>query len=178
MLNVPCMVVTYSCTLHMVVQFFLHIVPTFAVSVLTFPSNVTKLYEDTYIDLLCYTNITEVANAGVNISFTWTAHDNHGASIDIEGEGYTITDQSNNSTLRIERLTMKHDNMAVYSCLVSAMPISGSVYITGSESNMDDITLNVSGKLYTNENCSNMFTLSNCQSNQASCVTIISLLPV
>ena len=125
------------------------IVPTLAVSVQTLPSEIDEgnLYEDTYIDLFCDPDISEVVDTAVNISFTWTARGSDGESIDIRGDGYNITDQFDNSTLRIERLAIGRDNMAVYSCLVSVTPISGSVYIIGSDSNIDDITLTVNGKL-------------------------------
>ena len=129
------------------------VVPIIAVSLHTFPSGV-DLYEETYIDLVCDPSITEVIDTEVDISFTWTGHDSNGESIDTGGgEGYTISDQSDNSTLRIEQLSISRDNMAVYSCLVNVTPILGSVYILGSESNMGDITLNVNRKLLTNEWC-------------------------
>ena len=115
-------------------------------SVQTFPPDVS-LYTGTYIDLICHPNITEAVDTGVNISFTWTAHDSNGQIIDIGGEGHTTTDQSANSTLRIEQLTIDY-NMAVYNCLVSIIPNSKSAYINGNESSMDNITLNVIGKLH------------------------------
>ena len=122
-------------------------VPTFPVSVQTSPSDVI-LYENTYIDLTCEPNITEAVDTGVDIAFTWTASNGNGDSIDIVGgEEYTITDHPDNSTLRIERLTISRDNMAVYKCLVSVTPSTGSVYITESESIMADITLTVKSKL-------------------------------
>ena len=134
------------------------LVPIIAVSVQTLPSEIDEgnLYEDTYLDLICDPYITESVDTAVSIFFTWTARDSNGESIDIGGGGYTITNQSNNSTLRIERLAIDRDNMAVYSCLVSVSPSSGSVYIIGSESNMGDITLTVNGKLCTSESCSNI----------------------
>ena len=124
----------------------LFIVPAFAVSVQMFPSNVT-LYAETYIDLICDHNITEAVDTVVDISFMWTAHDSNGTSIDIGGDGYDISDQSSNSILRIKRLTIPRDDMAVYSCLVSVTPSAGSVYITGNVSNINNLTLSVSGKL-------------------------------
>ena len=143
--NIPCLLITYFCVLHIVSQ-FLFIVPAFAVSVQTFPSDVT-LYADTYIDLICDHNITEAVDTVADISFMWTARDSNGTNIDIGGDGYNISDQSNNSTLRIERLTIPRDDMAVYSCLVSVTPNTGSVYITGNVSNISNLTLSVTGKL-------------------------------
>ena len=144
-LNIAHLVITYSCVLQIVSQ-LLFIVPAFAVSVQTFPSDVT-LYADTYIDLICDHNITDTVDTVVDISFMWTAHDSNGTSIDIGSDGYSITDQSNNSTLRIERLAIPRDNMTVYSCLISVTPSAGSVYITGKVSNINDLTLSVSSKL-------------------------------
>ena len=132
------------------------IVPIIAVSLHTFPSGV-DLYEYTYIDLVCDPHITEAVDIEVDISFTWTGRHSNGESIDTGGgEEYTISDQSDKSILRIEQLSISRDNMAVYSCLVNVTPISGSVYIVGSESNVANITLNVNGKLHVNE-CSLMF---------------------
>ena len=114
-------------------------------SVQTSPSGVA-LYVGTYIDLICDPNITEAVDTEIDITFTWTAHDSNGQNVDTGGEGYTTTDRSDNSTLRIEQLTM-NDNMAVYSCLVCIIPNSNSAHTTGNESSMD-ITLNIIGKLH------------------------------
>ena len=148
------MIVIFYC----VAVLLFSLVPIIAVSVQTFPSEIDEhnLYEDTYVDLICDPDITAAVDTGVNISFTWTARDSNGESINIKGDEYAITDQSNNSTLRIERLAVDRDNMAVCSCLVSVSPSSGSVYIIGSDSNMGDITLIVNGMLCTTENCSNI----------------------
>ena len=142
------MVITYICVLWILFEFSF-IVPAFAVSVQTFPSDV-NLYEDTYIDLICDYNITEAVDTVVDISFMWTAHDSNGTSINIGGDEYNITDQSYDSILRIKQLTIPRDHMAVYSCLVRATPIAGSVYITGNISNINNLTLFVSGKLRNN----------------------------
>ena len=128
----------YSCSL----------VPTLAVSVQTFPLNVT-LYQQTYIDLICDPSIIEAVDTEVNISLTWTAYDKDGRSIDITEGDYNITNQSDNSTLRVDKLLISRDDMAVYGCLVSVTPRSWSPYVTGSESNAGNITLSVRGKLCT-----------------------------
>ena len=126
-------------------------------SVQTLPTQIEdNLYEDTYVNLICDPYITEAVDRAVNISFTWTACGSNGESTDI-GDGYTITDQSNNSTQQIERLDRDRDNMAVYSCLVSVTASSGSVYIIGSDSNMGDITRTVNRKLCKSEGYSNIF---------------------
>ena len=129
----------------------------------TFPAQIDedKLYEDTFVDLICDPNVTETVDTAVNLSFNWTASDSNGESIDIRGEGYNVTDQFDNSTLRIVRLTIDRDNMATYICSVSVTPSSGSDHIIGSESNMGNITLTVNGKLCTSEGCSNIL-LSKC----------------
>ena len=134
--------------------FFL--VPIIAMSLQTFPSDVT-LYEDTYIDLICDPTIPEAVDTEVSISFTWTGPDG-GEIIDTGGQGaYTITGETDSSTLRIEQLMLSRDNMAVYSCLVSVTPRSGSAYIVGSESNMADITLTVACTLHVNNRYSNVY---------------------
>ena len=141
------MIITQSCLLHIVVWIILvRVVPAFAASVQMFPSDVA-LYADTYIDLICDAIISVTVDTGVNISFVWTAHDSNGTTIDIREDNYTITAQSNYSTVRIKRLSISRDHMAVYNCLVSVTPSSESVYITGNESNIIDITVTVSGKL-------------------------------
>ena len=135
--------------IYYVAVLLISLVPIVAVSVRTFPSEIDEdhLYEDTYVDLICDPDITFAVDTAVNISFTWTAHDSNGESIEIRGDGYNINDRFDNSTMRIERLVIDRDNMAVYSCLVSVTPSSGSAYIIGSESNMGDITLTVNSKL-------------------------------
>ena len=153
------MIVIYYC----VAVLLFSLVPIIAVSVQTFPSEIDEenLYEDTYVDLICDPDISEAVDTAVNISFTWTARGSDGESIEIRGDEYTITNQSSNSTLRIEQLAIDRNNMAVYSCLVSVTPSPGSAYIIGSESNMGDITLTVNGKLCTTEDCSNNFCCQN-----------------
>ena len=108
--------------------------------------SIANLYEKTYIDLICDLSVSEVFGIEVNISITWTAHDSNGESIQIGGDEYKVTDQTYNSTLRIGQLNISRDNMAVYSCLVNLTPSSGALYVNGSESYMDDITLTVKGK--------------------------------
>ena len=116
-------------------------------SVQTLPPDVT-LYEDTYIDLICDPNIPEAVDTEVDISFTWTGAEGNGNSIDIGEEGYTVTDQPDNSTFRIETLDINRDDMAVYSCSVRVTPKPGSVYIRGIQSNTGSITLSVNGELH------------------------------
>ena len=130
---------------------YFSIVPSFAVSVQTYPSGV-MLYEETYIDLICDHNIPEAVDTGVDIFFTWIGLKSNGESIAIEAADYTTTDQFYNSTLHIRKLSISRDNMAKYSCLVSATLSSGSVYIDRCEPSVGDLTLTVSGKLHTNEN--------------------------
>ena len=126
-------------------------------TVRTFPYGV-ELFEDTYIDLICEPNITDAIDTEVDIFVSWTACRSNGESIYIGGEDYTITNDSDSSTLRIERLTMDRDDMALYHCLVNVTPSSESDYVIGSAPSMGGITLDVNGKLSRNyESCSMLY---------------------
>ena len=107
----------------------------------TDPPNVV-LYEGTYIDLLCALVVNESAIA--NTTFTWTDPDNE--EIDGGDGDYTITDQFNTSTLRIESLTVFRDNMAVYTCIVTADPNPGFERNTSLELS-SSVTLTVNGNV-------------------------------
>ena len=104
------------------------------VTVRTEPLNAT-LIGSTYIDLVCDID----SSSGGNISFTWTGP----VSIS-NGPGYTITEQGDSSTLRINQLDVSRDNNAEYTCSVSVA--LGNETVQGSNS----ITLSVRGML---KNC-------------------------
>ena len=106
------------------------------VIVRTEPPDVATLIESTYIDLVCDVDIGN--SSGVDMFFfTWTGPN----GIVSDGTAYSITDEVDNSTLRIERLSVGRDNNTEYTCIVTA--VVGSTTFQGNNT----ITLSVRGML-------------------------------
>ena len=106
------------------------------VTLQTEPPDVAILIESTYIDLVCDLDI-DSGNVVDMFLFTWTGPN----GIVTDGTDYTITDQVDNSTLRIEELSVDRDNNAEYTCSVTA--VVGNDTVQGSNS----LTLSVRGML-------------------------------
>ena len=85
------------------------------VTVQTEPPNATIFITTTYVDLVCDLDID--SSDGVDISFTWTGPN----GIVTDGSDYTITDQADNSTLRVSPIDVGRDHNAEYTCLVTAV---------------------------------------------------------
>ena len=107
------------------------------VTVRTEPPDAAVLTASTYIDLVCDHDIEN--NNGLDIFYTWTGPN----GIVNDGVEYTITDQFENSILRIERLSVSRDNNAEYTCSVTAVMGSDTVQYSNS------LTLSVQGMLKT-----------------------------
>ena len=103
------------------------------VTVGTEPSDATIFTTSAYVDLVCDHDIA--SSDGFDISFTWTGPN----GIVSNESDYTITDQIDNSTLRIERLNFVRDYNAMYTCLVTA--VLDNVTVQGN----NGITLRVQG---------------------------------
>ena len=104
------------------------------VTVRTEPPDAPVFITSTYADLVCELDID--SSDGVNISFTWTGPN----GIVSDGSDYTITDQVDSSTLRIERLNFVRDYNAMYTCVVTA--VLDNVTVQGKNS----LTLRVQGR--------------------------------
>ena len=89
----------------------------------------------TYIDLVCDVQLDNTS--GVSINFTWTYSQ---GSVIVEGTDYTVDNQFDNSTLRIEQLSVERDHNTQYTC--SVMVVQGDMTMKGN----DSVTLNVQGK--------------------------------
>ena len=100
------------------------------------------MHEETHIDLLCDPVVNESAVA--NVTFTWTGPN---AATIVTGDGdYTITNQPNNSTLRIESLERTRDNGAEYTCTVTATLRPSVESYTSLQFN-SSVTLSVNGNV-------------------------------
>ena len=106
-----------------------------SVTLRTEPPGATAFNESTYIDLVCDPGI-DSSNGGV-FSFSWTGPN----GIVSDGSDYAITNQADNSTLRIQRLSVSRDNNAEYTCLVTVVLGNGTVQGNNS------LTLSVQGAL-------------------------------
>ena len=104
------------------------------VTVGTKPPDATIFTTSAYVDLVCDHDI--VSSDGFDISFTWTGPN----GLVSDGSDYTITDQVDSSTLRIERLNFVRDYNAMYICLVTA--VLDNVTVQGKNS----LTLRVQGR--------------------------------
>ena len=114
------------------------------VTVQTEPPDVAAiLIESTYIDLVC--DVDSGNSSGVSVSFTWSGPNGNIVSV---GTDYSITDQVNSSTLRIEELSLDRDNNAEYTC--SVMAVVGSDTVESSNS----LTLIVRGMI---KQCLNIY---------------------
>ena len=81
----------------------------------TEPPDAPVFITSTYADLVCELDID--SSDGVNISFTWTGPN----GIVRNGSDYTITDEVDNSTLRINQINVSRDNNANYTCSVATL---------------------------------------------------------
>ena len=91
------------------------------VTLRTEPPGADVFISSTYLDLVCHSGVD--SSDGVDFSFTWTGPN----GIVSDGSDYTITDQVDNSTLRITRLIVDRDNNTGYTCLVTEVLSSASV---------------------------------------------------
>ena len=103
------------------------------VTVRTEPPDVATLISSTYIDLVCDLHVD--STNGADISFTWTGPNGIVGS----GSDYTITAQTDRSTLRIRDLEVDRDNRAEYVCLMTAVLDSDTAWGNNS------VTLRVRG---------------------------------
>ena len=104
------------------------------VTVRTEPPDVDTLIASTSIDLVCEVDIDNSSGGDV-FFFTWTGP--NGTISD--GIDYSIIDQVDSSTLRIEELSVDRDNNTEYTCSVIAVVDTDTVQ--GSSS----LTLSVQG---------------------------------
>ena len=79
------------------------------------PPDAAILFSHTYIDLVCDVHVD--STNGANVSFNWTGPN----GIVRSGSDFTITDQADNSTLRIQELKVNRDNTAEYVCVMTAV---------------------------------------------------------
>ena len=98
----------------------------------TEPPGVAILISSTYIDLVCEPDTSSINVT--NIVFTWTGPN----GMISNGSDYTVTNQADNSTLRIAELDDHRDNNAAYTCSVS-----------GDVQGNNSLTLSVRGMLKT-----------------------------
>ena len=101
------------------------------VTVQTEPPDTVIFTTSPYIDFICCLDID--SSSGFDLSFTWTGPN----GIVSDGSDYTITDQIDNSTLRINQLNVSRDHNAEYTCSVTA--VLGNNTVLGNNS----LTLNV-----------------------------------
>ena len=85
------------------------------VTVRTEPPDAPVFITSTYADLVCELDID--SSDGVSLSFTWTGPN----GIVRNGSDYTIIDEVDNSTLRINRINVSRDNNARYTCSVTTL---------------------------------------------------------
>ena len=102
------------------------------------------IYISTYVDLVCELNINSTSGVDI-IFFNWTGPN----GIVNNGSDYTITDQADNSILRIERLNVSRDNNAVYTCSVTAVLDNDTVEGTAIVQGRNSLTLRLQGVLKT-----------------------------
>ena len=79
------------------------------------PPDAAILISSTYIDLVCELHVD--STNGADVSFSWTGP----GGIVRSGSDFTITDQADNSTLRINDLEVNRDNRAEYVCVMTAV---------------------------------------------------------
>ena len=85
------------------------------VTVQTEPPDAPIFITSTYADLVCELDID--SSDGVAISFTWSGPN----GIVRNGADYTITDEVDSSTLRINGINVSRDNNANYTCSVTTL---------------------------------------------------------
>ena len=83
------------------------------ITVRTEPPDAPVFITSTHVELVCELDID--SSDGASISFTWTGPN----GIVTNGSDYTITDEVDNSTLRINRINVSRDDNASYTCSVT-----------------------------------------------------------
>ena len=102
----------------------------------------TPVFITTYVDLVCEHDLNRTG--GVDTAyFNWTGPN----GIVNNGSDYTITDQADNSTLRIQRLIVSRDNNAVYTCSVTVVLDNDTVEGTAIVRGKNSLTLHPQGVL-------------------------------
>ena len=92
-----------------------------------------RLYEDTFVDILCDVAIEVVLNTSYTITRQWL-----GSTPITAGQDYTIT----NDALRINQLSIARDNNRVITCVAALTLTSGAQYVQH-----ESIVLTVEGEI-------------------------------
>ena len=97
------------------------------------------LYQDTSVDIRCSVTLSDDVDTPITIMRQWLGP----YLLTIRDYNYSIT----NDTLRINHLTIAHDNGRTFTCLVTVIPSDGYPYVLQNTVS-DDTQLSVAGEAH------------------------------